>query len=187
MEGYMGEIRLFAGNFEPRNWAFCNGQILQIADYQALFSILGTTYGGDGQETFALPDLRGRVPVGPQTVGGSAKIEQGDQGGKEEVALTSANLPAHTHPVANTLSVAIKCSAVVGGGSDDPTNGFIGGSGGSNMYTTNTNGYMNPKAAELSGTITVGQTGQSQPVPIRNPYLGMNYMICTNGIFPTRK
>ena len=98
MEGYIAEIRLFAGNFAPRGWAFCQGQILSIAQNTALFSLLGTTYGGNGQTTFALPDLRGRVPLHATT-----GFVQGQSGGAEQVTLTTNQIPAHSHvPMANS-------------------------------------------------------------------------------------
>ena len=95
---FIGQITLFAGNFAPRGWAFCNGQLLSIAQNTALFSILGTTYGGNGQTTFALPDLRGRVPVHAGQGPGLSNYDLGQQGGAESVTLTTAQMPAHTHP-----------------------------------------------------------------------------------------
>src|SRR5215211_5950019 len=99
MEGYIAEIRLFAGNFAPRGWAFCYGQILSIAQNTALFSLLGTTYGGNGQTTFALPDFRSRVPVGAGTGPGLANISLGEVSGHETVTLLLNQMPVHTHPV----------------------------------------------------------------------------------------
>ncbi len=104
MEGTIGEIRLFAGNFAPRTWAFCNGQLLPIAQYQALFSILGTIYGGDGRTTFALPDLRGCVPIHPGNGPGLSDRRLGQRGGAETVALNQLNLPSHTHAATATVT-----------------------------------------------------------------------------------
>src|SRR6185295_12464655 len=98
-EPFIGMIVMFAGNFAPRNWAFCNGQLLSIAQNTALFSILGTTYGGDGRTTFALPDLRGRVPIHPGQGPGTSNYSLGQQGGVENVTVTQNQLPAHSHGV----------------------------------------------------------------------------------------
>src|SRR5262245_42833413 len=97
MDSFIGSIILFAGNFAPRGWAFCQGQILSIAQNTALFSILGTTYGGNGQTTFALPDLRGRVPIGTGQGPGLSNIDLGEQSGSENVTLLASNMPPHTH------------------------------------------------------------------------------------------
>src|SRR3954471_16909667 len=102
MDGTIGEIRLFAGNFAPRNWAFCNGQLMPIAQNTALFSILGTTFGGNGQTTFGLPDFRGRVSVGTGQGTGLTNHDLGEQSGTENVTLSTAQMPAHTHTIAVT-------------------------------------------------------------------------------------
>jgi microcystin-dependent protein len=171
---YTGEIRMFAGNFAPSNWAFCNGQLLTISQNAALFSIIGTTYGGNGQTNFALPDLRGRVPVQFGQGSGLSNYSLGETGGQESVTLTTSNLPAHTHGV--TISPPVKSD---GGTSDDPS-GKYPASPGVNAYssTSNTTG------ADI--TATTSATGSGSPVNIRQPYLCINFIICTNGIFPPR-
>src|SRR5512139_500018 len=104
MEAFIGSIVLFAGNFAPRGWALCQGQILSIAQNTALFSILGTTYGGDGVSTFALPDLRGRVPMHPRQGPGLSPHDLGEQGGSDTVALSESEVAAHTHALAASIS-----------------------------------------------------------------------------------
>jgi microcystin-dependent protein len=175
MEGTIAEIRMFAGNFSPRSWAFCSGQILSIAQNTALFSLLGTTFGGNGQTTFALPDLRGRVPVGTGQGPGLPAYSLGQVGGVENVTLLLSNLPAHTHTA--TLAMGARNGA---GNSISPTG---------NYPANVTNGYSNTQDAQmapLNGSPTVGTTGGSQPFSIMSPYLGLNYIICMEGIFPSR-
>lgn len=177
MEGYIAQILLFAGNFAPRNWAFCNGQILSIAQNTALFSLLGTTYGGNGQTTFALPDLRGRVPVGPGQGPGLSIINLGQVGGTETATLLITNMPAHNH----TLSVTPRAVSEAGD-TADPTNAFPANTGALDREYKASGTFVNMGAA----TATSGLAGNSQPFSIRNPYLGMNYIICLQGIFPSR-
>jgi microcystin-dependent protein len=167
MEGTIAEIRMFAGNFAPRGWAFCQGQILSIAQNTALFSLLGTTYGGNGQTTFALPDLRSRVPVGTGQGPGLTSINLGELSGVESVTLLASQMPAHQH--------------TIGASSSDATTGKPGGKV---LAATSTAIYApSPDGTFLAPT---GIAGSSQPVAIRNPYLGMNYIICMEGIFPSR-
>jgi microcystin-dependent protein len=171
-EAYIGSIVLFAGNFAPRGWAFCQGQLLSISTNTALFSILGTTYGGNGQTTFALPDLRGRVPVGQGQGPGLTPVTLGEQVGSEKVTLTQSQMPAHTHVVACDKTAA---------GNWDPTNAYPGNPGelsGANLYGPTANGTMAPNM--------ISPAGGSQPVSIQQPSLGLNYIICTEGIFPSR-
>lgn len=165
-EPFIGQVTLFAGNFAPRGWAFCSGQLLSIAQNTALFSILGTTYGGNGQTTFALPDLRGRVPLGPGQGPGLSNVVLGQQGGVENVTLTQAQAPAHGHPVAASNAAA---TAARPGGNLPAGNGAYGAA----ADTT-----MNPAM--------VGAAGGSQPHENRQPYLGMNFIIALEGIFPAR-
>lgn len=164
MEPFLGTIILFAGNFAPRGWALCNGQLLQISQNTALFSILGTTYGGDGRTTFALPDLRGRVPVhagqGPML----ADRTLGERFGAESVTLTVAQLPAHTH--ANTYEL--------------PHTGEM-----PNPVPEVAIAF-NRDAAMTTVMIQSAPTGMGQPVGISPPSLVMNYIIALEGIFPSR-
>lgn len=174
-EPYLASIVMFAGNFAPRGWAFCAGQILPIAQNTALFSLLGTTFGGNGQTTFALPDLRGRAPVGQGQGPGLSNIDLGQAAGTETVTLLSAQIPAHTHPVNcdGTGSSSLNPTNAIPGLSDDRTTSVP-------VYSTAApNAVMNP--------LMIGpNTGGGQPFGIRNPYLGINFIIALEGIFPSR-
>ncbi len=175
MEGTIGEIRLFAGNFNPKTWAFCNGQILSIVQNQALFAILGTTYGGDGRTTFALPDFRGRVAIGAGQGPGLSPYTLGEQTGSPTVTLTTPNLPPHTH---NQMA-----------SSGEPTqNSAQGASLASNGRSTTPpmpNIYTNYNIPVPMNSVTA-PTGNNQPLSIVQPVLGMNYIICLYGMFPPR-
>ncbi len=191
MEGTIGEIRMFAGTFAPRNWAFCQGQLMAISQNTALFSILGTTYGGNGQTTFGLPDLRSRIPVGTGQGPGLSNISLGEVSGTETVTLLTTQMPAHTHTATATVTgtVTPKCFEDAGLG-DDPANAFPAvSSAGNKIYTSaaqQPDAAMGSSPIAATATVTIGIAGNSQPVPIRNPYLGMNYIICIFGIFPSR-
>ncbi|MGS2762862.1 phage tail protein [Sinomicrobium sp. M5D2P9] len=170
MDEFIGTIKLFAGNFAPKDWAFCNGQLLAIAQNQALFSILGTTYGGDGRTTFALPDLRGRVPVhaGASQGPGVKDIRLGEAGGTNNNTLLITNIPRHNHSVMASNQP---------GTSGDPTNNYPANTGATDKeYTENANTAMNPQMT--------GATGGGQPVNNMQPYLGLNYIIALYGIYP---
>lgn len=192
MEGTIGEIRMFAGTFPPRAWAFCQGQLLSIAQNTALFSILGTTYGGNGQTTFGLPDLRGRSPIGAGPAGpGLSPIQLGELAGTETTTLLITQMPAHNHTATATITgtVTPRCLEDTGLG-DAPAGAFpANATGGAQIYTSSAqtpDSTMGSSPISATATITIGITGNSQPVPIRNPYLGMNYIICLQGIFPSR-
>lgn len=176
MDPYIGEIRLFAGNFAPKDWAFCNGQLMSIAQNTALFSLLGTTYGGDGKTTFALPDLQGRVPVHAGAGQGLTERTLGEQGGEPYVTLLSTEMPYHTHQ-------AMAVAAI--GTTTDPTGGVWAesikqGRGGTQtpLYAPTVNASMSMNA--------VGVAGGSQPHNNMQPYLALNYIIALNGIYPPR-
>jgi microcystin-dependent protein len=177
MEGTIAEIRLFAGNFAPRSWAFCQGQILSIAQNTALFALLGTTYGGNGQTTFALPDFRGRVAIGTGQGPGLAPIILGQAAGEASVTLITTQIPAHNHPISGSASGLANNA--------NPTGNSLGigvvssGNAPVNMYNT-----AAPSAA--LNAQTCGLTGGNQPHNNMQPYLGMNYIICLEGIFPSR-
>jgi microcystin-dependent protein len=180
MEGTIAEIRMFAGNFAPRNWAFCNSQVLSIAQNTALFSLLGTTYGGNGQTTFSLPDLRGRVPVGTGQGPGLPNIQLGEISGSTSVTLTTSTMPQHNHPLTGTVTQQINND--IAGLTDDATNKRLGASG--NLFTAVAGDLVN--MAPSASSLAVGVNGGSQPFSIMPPYLGMNYIICMFGIFPSR-
>ena len=166
---YIGEIRMFAGNFAPLGWAFCNGALLPIAQYEALFSLLGTTYGGDGQTTFALPDLRGRGPIHAGQGPGLTNHPQGEQGGTETVTLTVAQMPAHTHAPA--------ASSAAGTSSHPNGNVWAASSTSDNQYAGTSNTTMNPA--------TIGVAGGNQPHDNRQPVLAINFIISLEGIYPS--
>ncbi|MEO8598020.1 MAG: tail fiber protein [Candidatus Solibacter sp.] len=173
-EPFIGSIVMFAGNFAPRGWAFCAGQLLPIAQNTALFSILGTTYGGNGQTTFALPDLRGRTPAGAGQGPGLPNVDLGQVGGSNTVTLTVQNLPAHNHLIMcdNTGQTSTQPSGLIPGVSDDRTTTLPVYSG-------------NPANATMSPQM-VGMAGSGLPVSVQDPYLGLNYIIALEGIFPSR-
>ena len=179
MEGTIGEIRMFAGTFSPRTWAFCNAQLLSIAQNTALFSILGTTYGGNGQTTFGLPDFRGRVAVGTGQGPGLANVTLGEMAGTPTVTLLTTNMPAHNHPLTGAVTVVANGDA--SNLSEDPTNKRLAGT---TIFTSNNDAPVN--MAPLSSNLAIGLTGGNQPFSIMPPYLGMNYIICMFGIFPSR-
>jgi microcystin-dependent protein len=167
---FIGEIRMFGFGFAPQGWAPCNGQLLPIAQNAALFSLLGTTYGGDGQTTFALPDLRSRVPAGQGQGPGLSAYGQGQAGGAETVTLTAAQMPGHTHPVTASTSPA---------DSGQPAGRTLARAAG-HTYTarSGTSTAMNPAM--------LGHAGGSQPHGNLQPYLAVNFCITTEGIFPPR-
>jgi microcystin-dependent protein len=174
---YIGEIRIFAGNFPPRNWALCNGQILPIAQNTALFSLLGTTYGGNGTTTFALPNLQSRVPLHPGQGPGLSLYDLGEQGGVESVSLTQSQMPSHSHQV-NCHTVTVQADHAT---KSDPAGNYPAThSAGSGIYeTTSTSG------AAMSPLVTT-PTGNGLPHENHQPYLTLNFIICLQGIFPPR-
>ena len=169
---YVGEIRLFAGNFAPLGWLKCDGSILSISEYEVLFQLIGTTYGGTGQDTFALPDLRGRVPI-HQGTGGGSTYQLGEQGGVETVTLTAQQYPAHSH--------ALRASNAAASGAAGPT-GVLAAST-ATMYGTG----VVPSVAMASDAITTtaGAGSGFQPHENMAPFLTLNYIISMFGIFPS--
>ncbi len=178
MEGTIGEIRMFAGTFSPRTWAFCNGQLMPIAQNTALFSILGTTYGGNGQTTFALPDFQGRVAVGTGTGAGLPNVQLGERAGTPTVTLLTTNMPAHNHAVTGSVTMQANTDGVL---SSDPTGRYLGPV---SVFTSANADLVNLAPAVTS--LNTAVNGGSQPFSIMPPYLGMNYIICMFGIFPSR-
>lgn len=164
---FLGEIRLFAGTFAPDGWAFCNGQLLAIADNDALFTIIGTTYGGDGQTTFALPDLRGRIPL-HQGNG----FTLAETGGVEDVTLTTAQVPTHSHPFLATRTTATG-TAPAGMVPAASTGATVSPYGTDAPFTA-----MSPQA--------LAPTGGSQPHTNLQPYLCLNFIIALVGLFPSQ-
>ncbi len=178
-EPFIGEIKMFAGTFAPRGYAFCSGQLISISQNSALFAILGTTYGGDGQSTFGLPDLRGRIPVGAGTGPGLTGRILGERSGTESVTLLSTNLPAHTHAVSLSSPATTSLGTLM-----EP------GSGAIPAASNQRNAQYAPSASAnttLPGSNgNTGSAGNNTPVSIVQPYLGMNFIIALQGIFPSR-
>ncbi len=168
---FLAEIKIISWNFVPQGWAFCNGQLLPINQNQALFSLLGTTYGGNGQTNFALPDLRGRTPI--HTGGG---FTQGQQAGEEAHTLTITELPTHNHLV-NGISPTTPGSNV-----NNPVGAFLANSAPNELY--NAGGGSPPVVALASSTIS--NVGGSQTHQNMQPYLTLNFMIALSGIFPSQ-
>lgn len=179
MEGILAFVTCFGGNFAPRGWAFCSGQILPIAQNQALFSLLGTTYGGNGQTTFALPDLRGRTVVSAGQGPGLSNYTLGERTGSEAVTLLLNNMPAHVH----NGPANFKLDADVNPGTD-PAPDFNYPGNFNNAYAPSPTNGIAMQAPAYTGTI--GNAGGGQPFSVLSPYLGVNYIICLQGIFPSR-
>jgi microcystin-dependent protein len=165
---YVGEIRMFAGNFNPNGWAFCNGALLPISENETLFQLIGTTYGGDGQSTFALPDLQSRVPIHMGTFSGTTFII-GEKAGVETVTLSTQQLPSHNHAF-----VASKDQA----GLTTPPNNILGQIPGGNVYIAET-------ADTPLNAGSIGPAGGSQPHDNMQPFLCVSFIISLFGIFPS--
>ena len=161
---YVGEIRMFAGNFAPTGWMFCEGQLLPISENETLFQLIGTTYGGDGESTFALPDLRGRLPIHQ----GNGFI-LAETGGAEEITLTVSQIPAHAHPLLATGNA---------GAQSNPAAQVLARDTGTDLYGTDSP-YVN------MGPQAIGPTGGSQPHTNFQPYLCVDFIISLFGIFPS--
>lgn len=165
---FIGQIIMFAGNFAPRGWAFCDGQLLPIASNTALFSLLGTTYGGDGRTTFALPDLRSRAPMHPGHGSGLTPRTLGQRSGTETVTLTASQLPTHTHQM-NAVNTA--------GNSDVPDNNSLAQAG---YQTDSTTNLVDMHA------VAITNTGGGQGHDNMAPSLGISFIIALTGLFPSR-
>jgi microcystin-dependent protein len=172
---FLGEIRIFAGNFAPRDWALCDGQLLSINDNQALFSLLGTIYGGDGRTTFALPDLRGRTPIHAGSAPGLTHRPVGSRGGSEIHTLTPAQVPSHTHSLRGTSQTATTETATGAMLATTPQNA----SGVRSYHPSNTELItLHSDSIEAYGG---GQPHNNMP-----PFLSVNYIICLSGTYPPR-
>lgn len=173
---FLAQIVMFGGNFAPRGWAFCDGQLLPISSNTALFSLLGTTYGGDGRTSFGLPDLRGRVPIhdGSGNGPGLSGYVLGQKGGTELNYLTVANMPAHNHP-----GSLIRTSSQAGEESTPPAGGSL--AGGATVYNEEA-----PNTSMAANSVTVANQGGSQGVNNIQPYTTVNYIIALQGTFPSR-
>lgn len=175
MEPFIGQICVFGFDFAPKGWAQCNGQLLPISQYSALFSLLGTTYGGDGRTTFGLPDFRGRVALNQGQGPGLSMYSMGQSGGSENVTLSTAQMPSHSHP------------ALLHGNGEDANaseiNGRSFGVATANIYNSNA-----PENGETlnANSIQVSPVGDNQPHPNLQPYLTANYCIAVEGVYPSR-
>lgn len=188
MEGTIGEVRMVAYDFAPRNWAYCHGQLIAISSNTALFSIIGTIYGGDGRTTFALPDCRGRVPLQQGHGAGLPDYRLGQRGGQEGVTLNILEMPAHTHAMdSSTLSGHANYNSFADdtNNTDDPTNGNMALSA-SPMYATTSNASAGASVGAIGGSLTMGMSGGSQSHNNMQPWLAMHYVICEFGVYPSR-
>ena len=178
-EPYLGQIKMFAGNFAPRGWAFCDGQLLAISQNDALFSLLGTIYGGDGRTTFALPDLRGRVPVSAGSGPGLTPRTQGAKYGSETVTLNQNQMPSHTHSTTTTSQLAVSTDV----GTELNADGQV---------IANHANAFNPTATDdtilagVSSILSLGNSGGNQTHNNMQPSLGINYIIALVGVYPSR-
>jgi len=210
MDQMLGEVRIFAGNFAPRGWAFCAGQLLAISQNSALFSLLGTTYGGDGRTTFALPDLRGRAPIGVGQGPGLTNRLWGQRSGSETHTMNITELPTHSHAAVfqstgTTHGTAIGTTTVTpigvndAGNTDEPLNAYpaLHTPQEDQPFSTSTDDHVNMAPIsgvfnatvaidEITGSVTVGNTGGNYPFNIMQPWLAMYYIIATQGIYPSR-
>lgn len=202
MNGVIGEIRGFGGNFAPRFWSYCQGQLISIAQNTALFSILGTTYGGDGRSTFALPDLRGRIPLSEGRGPGLSPRPLGQRSGQEDVILNVLQIPSHFH-FTSSQAGAVTGSATAtmnvndtSGSQTNPDNNFLGFESGSlGFYDAASDGstlatdaitFNTATMALNSSHITVSNTGSNHDHNNLQPYTVINWIICMQGVFPSR-
>ncbi len=181
-EPFIGQIIMFGGTFAPRGWALAEGQLLPISSYSALFSILGTTFGGDGRTTFGLPDLRGRVPMGAGRGAGLSFYRLGQKGGVETVTLTTLQMPSHNHIASTTATLKATSDA---GHSDAPTANILANDGGDRIYK-NIAPNVNMSPAAISANTIVSNNGGSQPHTNIQPYQVVNFIIALQGTYPSR-
>ena len=210
MDEYLAIIKMFAGNFNPRGFMFCQGQTMSISQNSALFSLLGTTYGGDGQTTFKLPDLQGRVPIGVGNGQGLSPRVLGQIGGSENTLITTNNLPSHTHGATfvgtvggsggGGTAITATLNAVNAAGTQAlPSGNYLAGYNVLAKGIYETTGTLVPLAAGsitvsggssgggiTGGNVTIAPTGGSLPAATISPFLAVNYIICTEGVFPSR-
>ncbi|WP_158826611.1 phage tail protein [Mucilaginibacter lacusdianchii] len=204
MEGFVGEVRMFAGGFAPKQWTYCNGQVMQLQSNTALFAILGTVYGGDGKATFNLPNLQGRAVVGAGTGSNGLTKTLGQSDGTATTVLTMAQLPAHNHlfqknsaSVSGGAQVTMQVNNETSDPSLPPSGNYLGvDNGGFSLYdpTLTSPNYLNSQAIKVQmpaatvdlTNIAVGATGTGTPYTNLQPGLGVAYIICLTGLFPTR-
>jgi len=178
MEGYIGEIRIFAGNFAPLGWAFCDGSLMSIAVYTAAYSIMGDTYGGDGQTTFGLPNFLGRMVVGTGQGPGLSNIDLGEMGGHQTATMSNTQMPVHNHTGSINLSIPTVADT---GNTGSPAGNVLAGLAGA--YSSDASD--SPLHAQTV-VPSLGIAGSGQPFSIIQPVLALNYIICLEGIYPSR-
>jgi len=194
MDFFIGGIIIFGGNFAIRSWAMCEGQLLPISQNSALFSLLGTIYGGDGRTTFALPDLRGRTPIGFGTGPGLPSYQQGQHVGLPTHTMTAKNLAEHTHDASvSSLTVAGTINVTdAAADENDPDGAYLAKTAGPHRIYSQTREGTSTLAADAltvsgtGGTVTVDPAGASKSFSMMQPSIAMNYIICLQGIFPSR-
>lgn len=193
MDGLISSIMGWGANFAPRNWAFCQGQLLAISQNTALFSLIGTLYGGDGRTSFSLPELRGRVPVGAGQSPGTTYYKQGAMLGTESVTLTEAEMPMHNHPASFQSTGASLQAATDVADASTPGNGdFLGQSDAglstaSNIYYTGVpSGTASLSGLNATGNVTIGNAGGGMPFGILQPLQAIQFIICMQGVYPSR-
>ena len=171
MDGVLAVIWMFGGNFAPRGWALCDGQLLAISSNQALFSLLGTTFGGDGRTTFGLPEMRGRVPMHAGNGPGLTPRQLGQRSGQETVTLNTTQTPSHTHGTSVAVSTAAGEESAVAG----------------NVIANHTNAFNeDATAGQTLGGVTSSNVGGGQSHNNLQPFMVVNFVICINGLFPSR-
>lgn len=191
MDPFMGEIKMVGFNFAPRGYVLCQGQTMAIQQNSALFALLGTTFGGDGVQTFGIPDYRCRIPVGMGNGPGLTPILQGEKSGVQNTTLLLGNMPMHNHIA--QASVAIPALSTAATAAAPATNAVLAAANGSvvsnrddvsvNTYAT---GTADTNLAPFNANVTVQPAGTGQPFSLLNPYLGTNFIIATQGVFPSR-
>lgn len=191
-QSYLGSISGWGPNFAPRGWAFCQGQTMAISQNTALFSLLGTVYGGNGQTTFMLPNLGGRVPIGAGQSPGTSNYTLGEQGGSESTTLTINNMPSHTHATTATVSATLPLSTAAATTATPAAGEVLASANGSfgrdpvdvKIYAPAPGTVQVPLNA--SANVSVQPAGGSQPFSLLQPFTAINYIICMEGIFPAR-
>lgn len=201
MEPYIGQIQAFGFNFPPRGWSTCAGQQLSIAQNSALFSLLGTVYGGNGQTTFALPDLRGRSAISYGQGPGLSLYDIGEASGTESTTLTLNNMPSHNHTAVASattgtvqITATLQANSAVGSNALPAAGNYLAGlAGKAGFYATSAGTTVDLAGVTATGTVsggapavTVANNGGSQPMSILSPYLALNFCIALTGVFPSR-
>lgn len=188
MEVFIGTIMPFGFSFAPQGWSTCAGQLVAISQNSALFSLLGTTYGGNGVQTFALPNLQGRMPIGMGNGAGLTPRTIGEMSGTENATLLAANMPMHNHTATATVGVSVAGTPAGQVSAPTATNNILGASGGGpGAASIWSNANSNPIAmGGVSGSVDIGMAGGSQPFGLMNPFLALNFCIALTGIFPSR-